>query len=149
MTVFRILTLSGLIAAATLTGCASGEHGAAQQPSQASQTVYRPSGGDYMPNYRISTSLGPVMTTPEGATVYTFDKDQAGLSSCYADCARNWPPVIAKDGALPYGRMSLSDRSDGQRQWAYDGKPLYTFAADRMHGDVKGDNAGEVWHVVK
>ena len=146
MTILRILALSGLIAGATLAGCASGEYGAAKQ---ASQTTYKPSGGDYMPNYRASTSLGSVMTTPDGATVYTFDKDQAGKSTCYTDCARNWPPVIAKDGALPYGRMSLSDRDDGQRQWAYDGKPLYTFVEDRMHGDVKGDNAGNAWHVVK
>jgi predicted lipoprotein with Yx(FWY)xxD motif len=149
MVVLKILALAGLAAGATLAGCAAGEYGAAKPPNPASQAIYKPSGGDYMPNYRASTSLGPVMTTPEGATVYTFDKDQAGRSNCYADCARNWPPVIAKDGALPYGRMSLSNRDDGQRQWAYDDKPLYTFAEDRMHGDVKGDNAGNVWHVVK
>lgn len=45
--------------------------------------------------------------------------------------------------------MSLAARDDGQAQWAVDGKPLYTYAEDAMHGDVKGENAGKTWHVVK
>jgi predicted lipoprotein with Yx(FWY)xxD motif len=28
-------------------------------------------------------------------------------------------------------------------------RPLYTYAEDAMHGDVKGENAGNMWHVVK
>jgi predicted lipoprotein with Yx(FWY)xxD motif len=47
------------------------------------------------------------------------------------------------------GRMSLIYRADGQRQWAYDGDPLYTYAEDSMRGDVKGDDVGGVWHVVR
>ncbi len=62
---------------------------------------------------------------------------------------KKWPPVIAVNGAQPYGRMSLASRDDGQWQWAYDGKPLYTFSNDQMHGDVKGEKAGNDWHVVR
>jgi len=43
----------------------------------------------------------------------------------------------------------LVSRADGQRQWAYDGKPLYTYSEDSTYGDVNGDNVGSVWHVVR
>jgi predicted lipoprotein with Yx(FWY)xxD motif len=141
--------LSGLVVAVALAGCSSGNHDMAPQVHAAEAPSYQPASVDYMPNYMASTSSGLVMTTPQGSTVYTFDKDQGGMSSCYGDCARHWPPVLANDTAQAYGRMTLAARQDGQQQWAHDGKPLYTYADDAMYGDVKGDNAGEVWHVVK
>jgi predicted lipoprotein with Yx(FWY)xxD motif len=146
---FRILTLSSLVMAAALAGCSSSNYDLGPHANATSSTSYKPANVDYMPNYMASTSVGQVMTTPQGSTVYTFDQDQIGKSNCYGDCARHWPPVLASNGAQPYGRMSLAARQDGQEQWAYDGKPLYTYAEDAMHGDVKGDNAGKVWHVVK
>lgn len=148
MTVIRFATLPGLALAAVLAACASGSHDPTP-PDQVSNAAYRPHNADYLPNHRASTSNGMVMTTPVGATVYTYDKDQLGKSNCYGDCARNWPPVIAAAAAQPYGRMSLVVRDDGQRQWAFDGKPLYTFGEDRTFGEAKGDNAGSVWHVVR
>ena len=33
--------------------------------------------------------------------------------------------------------MTLVTRSDGSQQWAYDGKPLYTFTQDTAAGQVK------------
>jgi predicted lipoprotein with Yx(FWY)xxD motif len=145
----RILTLFSLVIAATLAGCSSSNYDSAPHANAKGSTQTEPANVDYMPNYMASTSIGKVMTTPQGSTVYTFDEDQIGKSNCYGDCARHWPPVLAANGAQPYGRMSLAARQDGQEQWAYDGKPLYTYAEDAMHGDVKGENAGKVWHVVK
>jgi len=149
MTILKIAALSSLIMTVALAGCSSGTYGPTQHADQMSKAEYQPHNSDYVPNYRTSTSIGSVMTTPDGSTVYTFDKDQLGKSNCYADCARKWPPVIATDTSQPYGRMTLADRDGGERQWAYDGKPLYTYAEDNMHGDVKGENAGNVWHVVR
>jgi predicted lipoprotein with Yx(FWY)xxD motif len=57
--------------------------------------------------------------------------------------------LIAMIGAKPYWRASLTTRRDGRRQWAYDGKPLYTYVEDTVLGDIKGDNVGNVWHVVR
>jgi predicted lipoprotein with Yx(FWY)xxD motif len=145
----RILMLSSLIMAAALAGCSSSSYDKGSHANATSSTPYKPANVDYMPNYMASTSIGPVMTTPQGSTVYTFDKDQTDKSNCYGDCALHWPPVLASNGAQPYGRMSLAARQDGQQQWAYDGRPLSTYAEDAMHGDVKGENAGKVWHVVK
>jgi predicted lipoprotein with Yx(FWY)xxD motif len=149
MTILNIATLFGLILAASVAGCSSSSHDMGTRPDTTSATQYRPANTDYMPNYMSSTSIGQVMTTQQGSTVYTFDRDQLGKSNCYGECARNWPPVIAASGAQPYQLMSLAARQDGQQQWTYEGKPLYTHAADAMHGDVKGENAGNVWHVVK
>src|SRR5436853_4212445 len=36
-----------------------------------------------------------VVVTKKGLTVYTFDKDMAGRSTCNGDCAVKWPPVLA------------------------------------------------------
>ena len=40
-------------------------------------------------------------------------------------------------------------RDDGSMQWAYDGKPLYTFKMDEKPGDMKGDGMKDVWHVMR
>ncbi len=149
MTILKITALSGLILAAALAGCSSGNRHVDTRPDTTSSTQFKPANTDYMPNFMASTSIGRVMTTPQGSTVYTFDQDQSGKSNCYGECARSWPPVIAASGAQPYGLMSLDARQNGQQQWAYSGKPLYTYAGDSMHGDVKGENAGNVWHVVR
>lgn len=149
MSNFSIAALSGLIMAAALAGCSSSNYDRSPQANGEDATQHRPANTDYIPNYMANTSIGKVMTTPQGSTVYTFDQDQIGKSSCYGDCARHWPPVLASHGAQPYGRMSLAVRQDGQQQWAYEGKPLYTYAEDVMHGDVKGENAGNTWHVVR
>jgi predicted lipoprotein with Yx(FWY)xxD motif len=104
---------------------------------------------DYAPNRSTPRTIGRVVTTVAGATLYTFDDDQNGESSCYDDCAKHWPPLIALSTAKAHWRMSLARRSDGQQQWLYDGKPLYTYVNDTMPGDVNGDNVGNVWHVVR
>jgi predicted lipoprotein with Yx(FWY)xxD motif len=92
-----------------------------------------------------------VLTNSAGMTLYTFDKDQAssGKSACNGPCATNWPPLMAKDGDKPSGDYSLVTRDDGSKQWAYKGKPLYTWSKDKSAGDKSGDGVNNVWHVAK
>ncbi len=40
-------------------------------------------------------------------------------------------------------------RDDGRRQWAYKGKPLYTWARDQQPGDRTGDGFNNLWRVAK
>jgi len=82
-------------------------------------------------------------------TLYTFDKDTAGVSACYDACATNWPPLLAASGAMAKGKLSIVARKDGAMQWAYDGKPLYLWAKDTKAGDMTGDGVNGVWHVAK
>lgn len=95
------------------------------------------------------TSSNTLMTTASGMTVYTFDKDAAGQSTCYGPCASYWPPVEAMPGQQASGDMTIIRRTDGTMQWAKQGRPLYTFAEDTMQGDMKGDNYNQNWHVVR
>jgi len=90
-----------------------------------------------------------VMTDHKGMTVYTFDKDAGGKSMCNGDCAKNWPPMMAPAGAKAEGKFMPIKRDDGMMQWAYDGKPLYTFMKDEKPGDMKGEGFKDMWHMPK
>ena len=90
-----------------------------------------------------------MMTDHKGMTLYTFDKDAKGMSSCEATCTENWPPLKAAADAKAEGEWTLIKRKDGSHMWAYDGKALYTFAGDKKAGDMAGDGKGGVWHVAK
>ncbi len=81
---------------------------------------------------------GQVLTGAKGMTLYTFDKDGKGMSSCYDSCAKNWPPFMASKGAKASGGYSLVKRKDGSKQWAKDGMPLYYWVKDKKPGDVTG-----------
>lgn len=89
---------------------------------------------------------GGVLTDSRGMTLYTYDKDEAGTSNCYDDCATNWPPLTADENAQPESDFTLVERTDGTKQWAYKGEPLYLWIKDGQPGDVTGDGVGGVWH---
>jgi predicted lipoprotein with Yx(FWY)xxD motif len=92
---------------------------------------------------------GGVLVDAKGMTLYTFDKDSGGKSACNGPCATNWPPLIAAADAKPSGDMTIITRDDGAKQWAYKGKPVYTWSKDTKPGDKTGDGVGGIWHVVK
>ena len=81
-------------------------------------------------------------------TLYTFAKDQPGVSNCYDNCAKNWPPLMAAADAKPMGDWTIVMRKDGGRQWAYKGMPLYTWIKDAKAGDSTGDGMGQgAWKI--
>jgi predicted lipoprotein with Yx(FWY)xxD motif len=95
-------------------------------------------------------SMGGMLTDGKGMTLYTFDKDtQAGKSACSGPCLSAWPALVAPADAKPMGEWTVITRDDGTKQWAYKGKPLYTFVHDTKAGEVTGDGKGNVWHTAK
>jgi predicted lipoprotein with Yx(FWY)xxD motif len=90
-----------------------------------------------------------MLTNPAGMTLYVFDRDTAGKSACNGPCATNWPPLMATESAQPSGDYSVVAREDGMKQWAYKGKPLYTWSKDQKPGDKTGDGVNNVWHIAK
>ena len=89
-----------------------------------------------------------VMRTMDMAKpLYTYDKDQPGKSNCVDGCATAWPPLQAKAGAKPIDKWTIITRADGSRQWAFGGKPVYTFAKD-VESRASGDGMGGVWHLL-
>ena len=97
-------------------------------------------------------ALGTVLTDKGGMTLYTFDKDTADVSNCSGDCAVTWPPaLVPSDNFAVQGvdkvLVSTITRADGGKQLTIKGKPLYTFAQDKVCGEAKGQGVGGVWFV--
>jgi len=92
---------------------------------------------------------GMLVGSANNMTLYTFDKDPAGKSVCNGPCAVSWPPLMAAADAKPMGDYSIVTRDDGQKQWAYKGKPLYFWIKDAKPGDKTGDGFNNVWRIVK
>lgn len=102
-----------------------------------------------LPTAQLAGSAGFVNTT--GRTVYVFDLDSNGTSNCSGGCAAAWPAVVAT-AATYTAPWSAINRSDGTRQLAYNGHPLYVFVGDVGNGTTNGDNLvefGATWHVAR
>jgi predicted lipoprotein with Yx(FWY)xxD motif len=103
-----------------------------------------------------TTSLGRILTSSSGRTLYLFLKDQNGKSVCSGQCATAWPPLIAsgKPSAGAGTKASLlgtTKRADGRLQVTYDHHPLYTFIKDTKRGQTSGEGVnafGAVWDAV-
>ncbi len=77
-------------------------------------------------------------TDERGLTLYTWDEDPAGRSTCVDVCAESFRPFLAARNSQPLGDWSLIDGSDGTKQWALRGKALYTYVKDVDPGAVRG-----------
>ena len=96
------------------------------------------------------SAKGKVLTDTKGMTLYTFDKDAGGKSACNGPCATNWPPLKAAASDKAEGGYTVIKRDDGAMQWAYKGKPLYTWAKDTKPGDITGDGfLNGAWHIAQ
>jgi predicted lipoprotein with Yx(FWY)xxD motif len=92
-----------------------------------------------------------VFVNGAGMTLYTFDRDTvgSGKSVCNGPCATNWPPLMAAADAQPSGEWTVVKRDDGSSQWAYKGRPLYTWAKDTKPGDRTEDGVNNVWRLAR
>ena len=97
----------------------------------------------------VSAANAAGMATAEnGMTLYVFDKDTAGVSTCYDACAAMWPAYVGKaDSKLAEG-WTLVKRTDGKLQFAFNKKPVYFYAPDKAKGDKLGDGKGGIWHII-
>jgi predicted lipoprotein with Yx(FWY)xxD motif len=103
-----------------------------------------------------STSLGKVLVDTRGRTLYLFEADKAGKSSCYAQCAAAWPPYLTAAAplagpGLKQGLLRTTKRSDGKLQVVFAGHPLYRFSGDAKAGQVEGEGIeqfGGSWYAV-
>lgn len=95
------------------------------------------------------TAKGNILVDDHGMTLYTYAKDKHDQSVCYGKCAKSWPPLKASTDAKAEGDWSVVGRADGIKQWAYKGKPLYTFVKDKKPGEMNGEGFKNVWYIVK
>jgi predicted lipoprotein with Yx(FWY)xxD motif len=137
-----VLALAAVLAVSALTGLAI----AASKPTKPA-TIKTRTAGD----------LGKIIVDGRSRTLYLFEKDKKGKSSCSGACAKAWPPLLTKgkpkaSGSVKASKLGTTKRSDGTTQVTYGGHPLYTFAPDKNKpGSTKGqgvDGFGAEWYVV-
>ena len=101
---------------------------------------------------QYAAGLGTILTDAAGRTLYTFTKDQSGVSNCYDTCATYWPPLMSDAAPTAQagfnGNFGTTTRTDGSHQVTYNGMPLYYFIADSKPGDVHGYAKNGVWFTV-
>lgn len=99
---------------------------------------------------KTAPKKGAYLVAGNGMTLYVFDNDKTGVSTCYGGCATAWPAykVGANAPKLPAG-MTTVKRSDGTTQYVWKGKPVYYYFKDQKPGDTLGDGVGGIWHLVK
>ena len=143
-----------------LAGCGSTGSPPADQPAAAATdtaTSDTTTSGDAMAAGTVAiatTDLGDVLVDAKGMTLYMFDADAQGDSTCYDQCATAWPPLMV-DGDPAAGEgvdaalLGTTERTDGTTQVTYDGWPLYYWARDAAAGDVTGQGVSGIWWVLK
>ncbi|KRE35216.1 plastocyanin/azurin family copper-binding protein [Paenibacillus sp. Soil522] len=107
---------------------------------------------DYAVMLGTSKSAGSYLTDDYGRALYYFDKDPSQSSVCEGNCLVNWPAYSLSGTSVP-STLKGSDigtitRSDGSKQAAFKGFPLYYFIQDKEHGDLKGQGVNDVWFTV-
>jgi predicted lipoprotein with Yx(FWY)xxD motif len=100
-----------------------------------------------------AVALGDVVVDADGMTLYVFEPDAQGPSTCYDDCAASWPPLLTESEPQPgagvdAALLATAERDDGARQVTYDGWPLYHWAGDEAPGDTDGQGVGDAWWVI-
>ena len=101
---------------------------------------------------------GAILATSEGKTLYFRDRTGyqqghslrvgtrpagangklLGTKTCEGECLKEWQPLAAPADAQAAGYWDVVDRPEGQRQWTYHGFPVYTYAGDKVPGDMNG-----------
>ncbi|MFJ8671889.1 hypothetical protein [Streptomyces sp. NPDC093589] len=103
-----------------------------------------------------SGPLGKVLVDGKGRTLYLFEADKSGQSTCSGACAQAWPPLTVKGKAaagsgVKSSLLGTTTRGDGTRIVTYNGHPLYTYQGDHAAGDVNGQGLnqfGAKWYVL-
>ncbi len=102
---------------------------------------------DHPGNFALAQNNGKYTYTtfPDLLPLYVFDGDERGKSKCDKPCTGVWQIVRAPENAQPTGDWTTFKRDDGRFQWAYKGKPVYTFYDDRAYDPPKGENLPYGW----
>ena len=109
--------------------------------------------GEYAVSLVTNEDFGSYLVNDTGfAIYYYFDDPGNGTSICYGDCLESWPAFYAENITVPES-LNASDftevvRTDGAKQTAYKGWPLYFYSEDTEPGDLKGQGANDAWFLL-
>lgn len=153
----KFLIPSAIGAALALAACgSSSSHPASSAVAAAPAQSGSSSAGKALTLSTAHGSAGVYLTGASGRSVYLWEADHGGKSSCSGTCAQYWPPVTA--GSVPHAGggvraadLSLVSRPGGGKQVVYDGHPLYYYVGDTQSGSTAGegnDGFGAKWWLV-
>lgn len=104
------------------------------------------------------TSLGNILVTSSGFTLYEFTRDHSGADTCVhiSECSGTWPPLqtSGRPTAGPGVKSSLLSTTrlpGGKTQVTYAGHPLYRYSGDSGPGETSyvGESAfGGRWYAL-
>ena len=146
LTALRVLALAVPAAALAIAGCGDSSPAAGTARAAGANTAVNVD----------RTGLGRVLADSHDRTLYLFEKDAGGKSTCSGPCASAWPPLLVHGKLVAVAGASSSllgttARSGGVRQATYDGHPLYYYAGDEVPGQTNGqglDQFGAAWFVL-
>ena len=114
-------------------------------------------GGAVLPTVKTAnvSSLGKVVVSATGRTLYHYTDETKGKVACAGACAKLWPPLLVKAGAKPVAgagvvasKLGVLKRPDGTFQVTYGGLGLYLYAGDKKAGDANGEALESSWYAV-
>lgn len=149
-------TLASFVLGLVLLAACGGEERPATQAPSPTATASPTAEGSPGPTAALvessSSDLGTIVADAEGMTLYFFLSDTSSESTCYDQCAENWPALTTQGepqagSGIDASLLGTTTRTDGTVQVTYNGKPLYYFAGDENPGDTKGQGIGDVWFV--
>lgn len=160
-----LVIVPGAAAAGLLAAACGGSATTAPSSPAASHAAPYPAAqpGSTSPAAAAGVSLHSVSGVPDqvlvagnGRTLYLFEADQNGKSTCSGACAQAWPPdtVTGTPQAqmgVRQGLLGTTHRSDGTTQVTYNGHPLYFYAGDSGPGSAHGQGSkafGAGWYAV-
>jgi len=125
---FQVLLVVSSMAVLGVTVTASGQ----SAHSSASHTVVTTK----------QTSLGTILVTSSGQTLYLDVGDKPGHWACTGACAAAWPVLSTGGKPRAAGKAKVSDlgtiKHGKLTQVTYGGHPLYTFTADSKGSPTSG-----------
>ena len=146
----------GLLAAACSSGSSASSAAAPSRAATASPAATIQASKTTVSLGAIGGIPGKVLVGSNGRTLYLFEADKNGKSTCSGACATGWPPDTVTGtpqagSGVKQSLLSTVKRADGTKQVTYNGHPLYYFAGDTSAGDANGEGSkafGAEWYVV-
>jgi len=94
----------------------------------------------------VKGSQQKVLVDSTGRVLYVDENDKPGKPACTAGCLTIWPPLkatgtITVGPGLTASKYTTVTASDGTKQVAVNGSPLYLFAG-KPAGDASGQDVG-------
>jgi len=90
------------------------------------------------------SSLGTILVTSSGQTLYLDSADKPGHPACTGGCLSAWPPLKASgtpkaSGSVKASLLGTTKIAGGVKQVTYNGHQLYTFASDSKSHPTSGE----------